>query len=77
MVAWETQDSNEKLQLKKLDICFDRLNLFLETMRYCYDNFLTIKWIVTNKIPFQRNNSDIKSSGDSSSVDDESKTECS
>ncbi len=35
--------------------------LFLKTMRYGYDNFSTIKWIVTNKIPFQCNNSEIES----------------
>ncbi len=58
MVAWEMQDSNEKRkQLKKLDICFDSLNPYLETMRYCYGNFSALKWIVTNKILFQRNNS--------------------
>ncbi len=38
-VAWETQDSNEKQQLKKLDICFDDLNLFLEMMICCYEIF--------------------------------------
>ncbi len=65
MVAWETQDSKENPQLKKLDVCFDSLNMFLETMRYCYDNFSTIEWIVKNKIPFQRDNSGIKSPCDS------------
>ncbi len=81
MVAWETWDSMEKPQLKKLYICFDSLNPFLETMRYCYDNFSTINWIVTNKIPFQGNNSDIKSIRDSKhdccSVDNAWRTECS
>mmetsp|Transcript_6695 Transcript_6695/g.14807 ORF Transcript_6695/g.14807 Transcript_6695/m.14807 type:complete len:197 (-) Transcript_6695:48-638(-) len=65
MVAWETRDSKDKPQLKKLDICFDNLNPFLDTMRYCYDNFSAIKWIVTNKIMFQCNKSDAKSTDDS------------
>lgn len=64
-VAWETRDMKGKPQIKKLDICFDSLNPFLETMRYCYDNFSTIKWIVTNKIPFQRNADNLKSTSES------------
>ncbi len=65
MVAWETQDSTDKPKLKKLDICFDSLNSFLDTMRYCYDNFSAIKWIITDKIPFQRNKAEDKSTGES------------
>ncbi len=65
MVAWETRDAMEKPQLQKLDICLDSLNPFIDTMRYCYDNFSTIKWIVTNNIKFQCNKSDAKSNENS------------
>ncbi len=58
-VAWETCNATNNHK-KKLDICFDSLDLFLQTMCYCYDNFSTIKWIVTNKIPFQRCKDDAK-----------------
>ncbi len=49
---------------KKLDICLNTLNRFLNTMQYCYDNFSTIKWIVTNKIPFKHNKAGNKSMED-------------
>ena len=64
-VAWETRNANEQPHKKKLDICFNSLVLFLQTMHYCYDNFSTIEWIVTNKIPFQRCKDDAKLSTES------------
>ncbi len=39
VVAWETHDMMEHPQSKKLDICFNSLNPFLDTMWSCYDNF--------------------------------------
>ncbi len=46
VIAWEIRDLINPPQ-KKLDVCFDSLN--------CYDNFSIIKWIVTDKIPFNYN----------------------
>lgn len=40
---------DETLQNKKMDICFNNLNVFIG-----------IKWIITDRIPFQLNNSKTK-----------------
>ncbi len=63
IVARETHDLNNKLQHKQLEICLNNLNLFLETMRYCCNNFLIIKWIITDKILFKYNETVTKSTG--------------
>ncbi len=53
---------------QKLDICFSNLNSFIKTIRYWYDNFPSIKWNGTDKIPFQHNSSKIKPMPDSKKI---------
>ncbi len=40
--------------LRKLDICFNKVDTFIETIGYCYDNMADLCWVNTNKVKFKK-----------------------
>ncbi len=56
---------DQQTTTQKIDIFSNNLNHFLRAIKYCYNNFLKIKWIVLDKIPWEYNENVTKSTGDS------------
>ncbi len=40
--------------IRHLDVCFNNVNTFIETMQYCYDNMIALCLVDTNKLKFMK-----------------------
>ncbi len=52
--AWEISNPGKQSTMRQLDICFDILDAFIESMRYCYDKMADLHWVNTNKLKFKK-----------------------
>ncbi len=45
--AWEISNLEKWSTMRQLDICFNNVDTFIETMPYSYDNMADLCWINT------------------------------
>ncbi len=52
----------KRSKMRKLDICFNNIDTFIETMHYSYDNIADLYWVNANKMKFKILEGGMKSS---------------
>ncbi len=52
--AWEISNSEKQSTMRQLDIRFNNVDIFIETMFNCYDNMADLHWVNTNKMKFKK-----------------------
>ncbi len=40
--------------MRQLDMCFNTVDTFIETMSYCYDHMANLHWVNANKFKFKK-----------------------
>ncbi len=55
--AWKMSSLEKRSTLRQLDICFNEVDAFIETMRYSYNKMKSLHWVHTNKMIFKKSKS--------------------
>ncbi len=52
--ALEESNSEKWSTMRLLDVCFNEVDTFIETMGYCNDNIVDLHLVDTNKMKFEK-----------------------